>query len=473
MLPKTKLSKTVFQAEGGKATRSKPRYELLKVALFCLALVQITKLLKIVIVVDNRQSQVNTLGEVINQFPTSTTVFLANSTTITIPASGNNFGEQTESNNLNPQGQTWQNKFELVHVVHTRFMQRQPNLKHLGQARMGLFRAITFPCLKHQTTSEFLWIIRTDPDLDPSMLDDLRREVRQVPNAVLVGSNENENDIRHDVDDITKPSVLEGSYDLVMSYHAAAQSHPVLETRLDADDALSVHFIESIQTRAAAQLIYSPQQQQQQQPNRPSARQPTWMILCPFDALEWHLYNPWDKTSDEGLIKFANKRTCITPGLTFVYHVHVTKESLPTRVHDVISKVIPACKSNDDDKCLHSIDHDLDTTILRARTPTSAGMHRVITDSTSVSLAQEEIAQFVQFHQDSWSDLKSRFAIDIDLLKQLRSDVLGDLPAIIDDNIKGQCTRFHSCKESTKEELKQLLSGDKAQTTEFKQHFKK
>ncbi|KAL7576099.1 hypothetical protein ACA910_000879 [Epithemia clementina (nom. ined.)] len=321
--------------------------------------------------------------------------------------------------------------------------------------------------MKHQSTSEFLWIIRTDKNLSKKMLKELKNEVRKVPNAVLIGSNEDKDDIRNQVKDVTKKSVLAGSYDLVMSYHAAAQTRPVMETRLDADDALSLNFIESIQTRAAEQIMISyattTKDNNSRDANRDHNKTPSWMVLCPFDALEWHLYNPMDQKSNQGVVKFASKRTCITPGLTYLFHLHATKEDIPTRMHDALHKVVPACRNKQDDKCLHSIKHKPNTTILRARTPTSAGMHRVITSATSATAIEDEGPQFLKLHKAAWADLKTRFAIDVDELVKLRSEILNDLPAIAEDNMKGQCTRFHSCKESTKQELEQLRATYKKQ----------
>ncbi|KAL7576101.1 hypothetical protein ACA910_000880 [Epithemia clementina (nom. ined.)] len=342
----------------------------------------------------------------------------------------------------------WHNKFDLVHVVHTRFMQTQPNLTHLGQARLGLFRAITLPSMMHQSSLEFLWIIRTDPDLDQTLLHELRSQVKQAHNAVLIASNQNENYIR--TNNITKQSVLEGSYDLAMSYHAAAQTRPVLETRLDADDALSAHFIESIQSRIAAQMR-SPHF------GRGGRQSPSWMVLCSLDSLEWQLFSPWNKQSHEGAIVPANKASCITPGLTYAFDVHAHTLDLPTHKHFKFTKLVPPCSgSRLNNNCLERIAFTPQTTIFRARTPTSAGMDSVFASWSNPLDGSERNNQFAKFHHHAWKDLPIRFGIHVHELVQLRSELLENITLIAEDALQGQCTKFHSCKESARQQLEQF-----------------
>ena len=337
----------------------------------------------------------------------------------------------------------WRNQFDVVHTVHTRFMQLQPHLIHLGRARLDLFRTITLPSMMHQTTSEFLWIIRTDPNLDGSLLRDLCNEVLKLPNAVLIASNQNDDDIRHGIKDVTRESVLAGSYDLIMSYHEASLQKPRLETRLDADDALSSGFLASLQARVAPMLSSQ-------------ANQISWITFCSFDSLEWQLYSPFDGHSKDGLLICTHSHACVTPGLTYLYEVNATKNDLPTQKHHKLSKTIPPCQMpNRHDKCLQRIAPTPQTCVLRARTPTSAGMSGVLPNKARDG--REQIShRFVSFHEKLWRELPSRYGVSTDNLVVARSNLLSDLPAIVDDALLGQCTKHHSCKQSSKMQLKKF-----------------
>jgi len=79
----------------------------------------------------------------------------------------------------------------LVHIVNTRFMQEQGHLKALGRARLYLFQTFCLPSMVQQSTQQFLWIIKTDPQLDPTLLRELIATVEPYPNIYLVASNKN------------------------------------------------------------------------------------------------------------------------------------------------------------------------------------------------------------------------------------------------------------------------------------------
>jgi hypothetical protein len=56
--------------------------------------------------------------------------------------------------------QYWRNDHNVVHVIQTRIMQYQPDLLHLGKARLGLFEAFCLRTMVMQSSQQFLWIIR-------------------------------------------------------------------------------------------------------------------------------------------------------------------------------------------------------------------------------------------------------------------------------------------------------------------------
>ena len=137
----------------------------------------------------------------------------------------------------------WKNRYNVVHVIQTRFMQFQPNLLELGRARLRLFQAVTLPSVTQQSNQDYLWIIRTDPQLAPELRDELIASVAAFENIILVGSNDNPEGFKtlDCIADMLQQQerddpIWSGSFATVQSYHDVAQNHIVLETRLDADD---------------------------------------------------------------------------------------------------------------------------------------------------------------------------------------------------------------------------------------------
>lgn len=171
----------------------------------------------------------------------------------------------------------------MFHILETRFMQNQPDLVQLAKARLQLFKAICLPTVVQQTAwGNFLWIIRTDPDLHI----DIRRELVEILNesgalttktndtygieeralTYVIGSNDNyivansttvNPQIRpFDIHDmfsnmLSKPDkIFAGKVENIKSTLDGLSSEAkdvVLWTRLDADDGLSVDFLKYIQ----------------------------------------------------------------------------------------------------------------------------------------------------------------------------------------------------------------------------------
>jgi Putative rhamnosyl transferase len=228
----------------------------------------------------------------------------------------------------------WCNDRNLVHVIQTRFMQNQPHLLALGQARLELFRSLTVPSILHQTLPHFLWIVRTDPQLHPALREPLVAAIATVPNAVLVASNDNPEGWRDAqcIADITASSVWAGSLDLVRSYHAAAATHAVLETRCDADDAVAVDLVELVQTSATAGL---------------TPLSSDWMVWCAENHLEWQYDSPWtsyqNDTRGKGALLALKAGHCITPGLTWGYTVNASRADIPVSQHHKIRQAVKPC----------------------------------------------------------------------------------------------------------------------------------
>lgn len=381
------------------------------------------------------------------------------------------------------QRHVWNNSRGLVHVVQTRFMQFQPNLLALGKARLALFESMTVHSMQRQTVQEFLWIIRTDPDLDASLKSQLIRIVEKVPNAVLVASNENPEGFRNAVSDITAETVLAGSLAAVESYHEAAHNHCVLETRLDADDAVAVDFCEILQTSAAQNLVATVQADDQ-----------SWMVWCAENHVEWQYDSPWGDTTNTtnntntGALLGLKSGKCITPGLTWGYAVGAGRSEIPVSKHHQIHDMIPACKLNDNDnpqslrgggtdnddddslktRCLVKLGGELPLA-LRARTPTSAGMdHVFIAEHTENHFPMQRLqhSKWKNSQDDLWKSLPALFGVYAADLWRVRAGFAENLPSIVKDALDGQCTKGHSCKNGSRAVLEQLLNT--SETTSIK-----
>lgn len=357
------------------------------------------------------------------------------------------FGNHDEDHYLR-----WSNPHDLVHVVQTRFMQFQPNLLSLGRARLELFQALTIPSMLHQTSRDFLWIIRTDPDLHDDLKLDLMASVSAVPNAVLVASNENPEGFRDAIGDITEESVLAGSWYAVESYHHAGTSHTVLETRLDADDAVSTDFVQLVQETAAHHGI--PQKQ--------------WRVWCAENHVEWQYDSPWSRTNNgKGALLGVHTGLCITPGLTWGYGVGTRRSDMPKGKHTNIHKLVPACDYKEDggsgmnSNCLIQLGGALPLA-LRARTPTSAGMENVLIRNYTEAvfpLKQLQKSKWKDSQDGLWESLHPLFGVEAADLWSVRHGIEQHIAAIAKDALDGQCTKGHSCKQKSRKILEMLIKS--------------
>jgi hypothetical protein len=368
---------------------------------------------------------------------------------------------------------TWKNRHDLVHVVQTRFMQFQPNLIELGRARLRLFAAVTLPSVVQQSQSEFLWIIRTDPNLDQSLRNELIAMVASYNNIVLVGSNENPEGFKGDgcIADLLSSSngqspIWAGSISTVQSFHEAARSHIVLETRLDADDALLLDFVEIVQVDAAQRLTRD------------------WIVWCAKNHMEWQYESPWVNDTETGALVGLNAMHCVTPGLTWGYSVGVDRTSVTVSQHQQIHEVVRACvdapdaasdeqgDANDSKKryvdrsrCLVRV-HPPNKfpLVLRARCPTSAGMERVFTggvldEKNDDVVGRLQHSRWKNSQEELFGQLPVLFGIQAQDLFDVRAYLTQHLSAILTDALVGQCTKGHSCKGESKILLKNLLDA--------------
>jgi hypothetical protein len=380
----------------------------------------------------------------------------------------------------------------VIHVIQTRFMQNQPHLYHLGNARLELFRAITIPSMRHQTVQSFVWIIRTDPDLDVRLKTQLIQALEQQPSrnnntiaghkhsdlqlpiVILVASNENPEGFRGNdaIADITEQSILVGKQSLeqVRHVHQLAQTQVLLESRLDADDAVAIDFVETVQKDA-----------QRYSWNTTTA--PIWRVWCAQHHFEWQYDSPWEQPQQQnninhnktGAILGIATGHCITPGLTWGYAPGVHRADIPIpSKHYRISQLLPSCQNEnnsnnnepdnlyDQTQCYVKLGGQLPLAF-RARTPTSAGMEAVYlrgyTNEKEFSTKALQHSKFASQQTLLFQSLPTLFGIAPQDLWSVREHIANHLPLIALDALQGQCTKGHSCKKSSKRILQKIISN--------------
>eukprot|EP00581_Thalassiosira_minuscula_P013163 CAMPEP_0183728592 /NCGR_PEP_ID=MMETSP0737-20130205/28462_1 /TAXON_ID=385413 /ORGANISM="Thalassiosira miniscula, Strain CCMP1093" /LENGTH=508 /DNA_ID=CAMNT_0025960585 /DNA_START=143 /DNA_END=1669 /DNA_ORIENTATION=+ len=371
---------------------------------------------------------------------------------------------------------------ELIHVVSTRFMQGQSHLIELGLARLTLFQTFCLPTMLYQSSKDFIWIIRADSDLHPTISGTLVSLLRRKQTFILLGSNENPegfgrtNPQTSFEDFLNGATVMSGNITLVReAYEKSASGGILLETRLDADDGLHLDYVKTVQNEARNNLV-----------NNDNVHEPSqlWRLWCTNTNIEWHPLNPYpavpeilahnNKTIPEGyLVGYTDHTICSTPGLTFGYGAGASRASMGFNHlrHDEIARRIPKCKSDKKDtaievECVSRLTELIPGGAVRARTVTSAGMNNVITgidnvdETTSGFKAKRQDQHLIQqyFRQkEIWRILAEDFAVSNEGATYARSLIVGRMHFIAEENLRGQCTPGHSCKNQTRGMLEKLI----------------
>mmetsp|Transcript_40803 Transcript_40803/g.97772 ORF Transcript_40803/g.97772 Transcript_40803/m.97772 type:complete len:588 (+) Transcript_40803:181-1944(+) len=275
----------------------------------------------------------------------------------------------------------------FVHVVSTRFMQYQPNLLSMGRARVYQFETFCLPTMAHQTSQNFVWLIRTDPQLAAPLLDHLQRILQPYPNFYLLLDNNNtiheftpyRDLFQHHQGHGQSSTIVTGSIPLLQRHVSLSQYAWNLETAVDSDDGLHETFIEKIQQRArrdrSALMGMNSDERvqtsllQQQQQNSASIVDPTkdriQYLYCATTSILWYSSTmsnrvPYDPTKPnttintppDGLLRRSGpprKRggktdygMCIQLGLT-----HMLSPALPKRLsipHNEIHSTVRLCR---------------------------------------------------------------------------------------------------------------------------------
>jgi hypothetical protein len=314
-------------------------------------------------------------------------------------------------------------------------MQAQPHLETLAQARLELFRTFCLPTMVHQSTQNFVWLIKTDPDLDIQIRRQMEELLQPYPNFFLIGTNRNflianqkeggQGAWRGGIEgrDVLKAPIYTGHVPLLQHAHDSEYSKIVLQTRLDADDGLTDGYLQHVQSTALETFS--------------STTPPNWMYWCSRRHMEWFA----DQTIAEGRVTFVqHSKLCITPGITVGFPVGTSVDRVPLYPHDELYKAIEGkggcfndssttssdhSNQNNNMECIHLVDA-FPMVAIRSRTPTSAGM---------MGLDPEQRLP-AQTTQKLWNLLHAAFFVQTQDAVNVNHFVQTNLKKIAIDNLK-------------------------------------
>lgn len=336
-----------------------------------------------------------------------------------------------------------------------------------------------------QSTQNFFWIIKTDPAFTSNtVFQQLLETVRPYPNIYVVASNQNFlvsseatgcwQDGAEGLD-ILRSKVYTGDIHKLHQAIALRNDRPVLETRLDADDGLHKLYLQFMQYVALTRFtgVKIPtlrdksgddeeNSEEEQEDQITKARQPNWLYWCTRRHIEWHPSSDSARRGGNSSVGVLNpiqhSKLCITPGITVGYNVGVDVKEVPIKAHDVLYKSLEnstACygadfeaESSETSQCLTLVD-DLLISAIRSRTWTSAGMRNVAYPEGRIPRKLE---------RKMWQLLEERFNISQTTVQKAQEFLIQNKAQIAYENLLGQCTSFHSCKEEAKEELQKYIA---------------
>jgi hypothetical protein len=449
----------------------------------------------------------------------------------------------------------------FLHILNTRFMQHQGNLTHLALARLELFKTFCLPTIAQQTiqlqadqqlraaaawsssssspatpTSStlypFIWIIKTDPDLEESIRDDLVALLQPHPNFFLIGSN---NNFAASYGTGIDPGSWRGGHagqdalnathvmytpkkhrHMIVKAHMLRNDKMTIETRVDADDGLPLDYLEAVQRRAVKYLSTDPHQTYHSPETAPTFHEwikelehhdnndngvavaddddqvttaarleqiqldhdsshhyfskAKWMFWCIPHSISWHPSILEDGFTIHNTSSLAHtqvagrllldtnkgKKICMTPGLTVGMSVGTNDTSVPVESHyDLLhtfgrhdkSPKYNCALSKSARSCIDVLEHKR---AVRSRTPTSAGLKGV-----GIALVKQDPLEIAQ----QWEYMDAVFGIPQSLATKTNFYLTQHLVAILEDNLAGQCTHGHSCKEKARLHLQHMIDA--------------
>uniref|UniRef100_A0A7S3LK86 Uncharacterized protein n=1 Tax=Amphora coffeiformis TaxID=265554 RepID=A0A7S3LK86_9STRA len=334
-------------------------------------------------------------------------------------------------------------EFDGIHIVRSRYQQGQPNLTALGWARLELFKDFCLPSMVHQTTDNFVWLIYTDPQLTKELLDAMVDLLAPYPRFYLIASMQNVLWKDGQAQNLTEATVYTGNQTFLEETMAKRDLVPILETRLDADDALHVRFLEDVQREAADFFI------------RKGVR---WMYWCIENELQWYWIGPRGATDYQRKFGITESRTnrnfCPTPGLTLGYNVGVETTSIYRRKHSIL---IERLYKKEEDMCAVGyqgrdclqVIRKYPYPAMRTRTPTSSSMIMVEHD-------HEKLVEAARRNDSGFELLATDFGIREDLCGKAVKYLNTNIRHIAKEALMGACQGLF-CPEGATARLERVV----------------
>jgi hypothetical protein len=195
----------------------------------------------------------------------------------------------------------WINKHDLVHVLHMEV----PEKLNLSKLFVG------FEPVESQTIYEFLWILYVSPNIDQDSRNTLMKKLRKSPlNVVALQTDQAPTSIFRDAETfsgLSTKQLLFGDMALVQNFHEASQNRTVLETSLNANEAVTKTFVGEIQNRTFDQLG--------------QFGSSDWYYQCVSEYLEWRGPAPQGFEPAHGFASIAKRPSehCTQrPGTTLI-----------------------------------------------------------------------------------------------------------------------------------------------------------
>jgi hypothetical protein len=352
----------------------------------------------------------------------------------------------------------------------------------------------------------FLWIIKVDPNLDKTILDELRRVLEPVKHFTLVvGSNNNfgigtkpggwrggeaGRDIvnAYDTGRVFFPRVEDtDAYRMFRRAHDAREDRVVLETRLDADDAINLDYFWTLQYEALWKLIPNINYVDVQIDSKTVVvgdeddvdveQTARWLYWCPNTHVQWNpSISDVSSSANPGMLQvYKMPNVCVTAGLTLGFAVGTKEENVPRYSHTAIyweitthhlnngtnsstqateSHDIHDCGLYPSSQCAIFVE-DPRVAAFRSRAMTSAGMHNIEAKGVPSVEADEK---YKRFADKLWvRAIEDNFGIHTEQVREAANFMTANYLGTVRDNLKGQCTHGHSCKVSSLEKLQRTV----------------
>jgi hypothetical protein len=305
----------------------------------------------------------------------------------------------------------------LIHIVKTDFLQYQPASLELLEARVEILKGFSLPSLARQTEQNFFWIISLEHDMPREIIEQLVEILKPHPNFFLIETimDKRAQGGRDIVRKATAKDFWTGDTDRLFGVLDWLKKVPVLETRLEPDDALNILYMETIQ--AEARQIFLTEKHGRD-----------WMYWCPTKWMiwQWHGAESSPDLQEFGALASSHNGTeagicdmaaAVTVGVKRGYLTKlIAWTSHPHLLQAEVTKPTSSCGGNyTGHDCLEFVDK-LGYATLRTHNPTYGAVenqHRVghdDSDAEAVALRWREALRLFSLEKPKVVEVNKRIA---------------------------------------------------------------